>query len=155
MKELYTTLLHIIKDGKILLAEKKRGFGKGLFNGVGGKVEPNETIDEAMLRETREEIGITPLNFKKHGLIIFDEYVKGERTKVIMSMYTASEYEGEPVETDEMKPMWFPLDQIPYDKMFADDKYWMNELIEGHNFVGSFDYDENFNLLHAKIVREN
>ena len=155
MKELYTTLLHIIKDGKILLAEKKRGFGKGLFNGVGGKVEENETIEEAMIRETKEEIGVTPTNYVKHGLLVFDEFVKGERTKVFMNIYTAYDYLGEPVESDEMKPVWFLLDQIPYDKMFADDKFWMNNILEGHSFVGSFVYDENFNLLYSKVVREN
>ena len=87
MKELYTTLLHVIKDGKILLAEKKRGFGQGLLNGVGGKVEPDETIEEAMIREAKEEIGIIPINYKKRGLLVFEEFFKGEQTKETIHIY--------------------------------------------------------------------
>lgn len=155
MKELYTTLLHVIKDGKILLAEKKRGFGQGLLNGVGGKVEPDETIEEAMIREAKEEIGIIPINYKKRGLLVFEEFFKGEQTKVFMSIYTAYDYLGEPTESDEMKPIWVSLNQIPYEKMFEDDKFWLKHVIEGRNFVGSFIYDKNFNLLYSKIVKEN
>ena len=56
MKTQLTTLLLILKDNQILLAEKKRGFGVGKFNGIGGKVEKDETIEGAMIRETQEEI---------------------------------------------------------------------------------------------------
>ena len=53
-----TTLCLLIKDNKILLPIKKRGFGKGKNNGVGGKLEDGETELEAMIRETKEEIGV-------------------------------------------------------------------------------------------------
>ena len=69
MKTINTTLLLVIKDGKILLAQKKRGFGEGKFNGVGGKAEEGETIEQTMLRETKEEIGIVPTIYKKQGEI--------------------------------------------------------------------------------------
>jgi len=57
------TLLFLIKDDQILLAMKKRGFGAGRFNGVGGKVEPGETIEQALIRESQEEINVTPIEF--------------------------------------------------------------------------------------------
>ena len=56
MKILETTLLLLRKDNEILLAKKKRGFGEGKYNGVGGKLEDGETPEEAMIRETEEEI---------------------------------------------------------------------------------------------------
>ena len=56
MKKLQTTLLFLLKDKQILLAEKKRGFGVGKYNGIGGKLEPGETLTQTMIRETQEEI---------------------------------------------------------------------------------------------------
>ena len=52
------TLCLLVKDDKVLLAMKKRGFGMGKWNGVGGKVEDGETIEMAAARETGEEIGV-------------------------------------------------------------------------------------------------
>ena len=112
-KQLTTTLLHIIKDGKILLAEKKRGFGVGLFNGVGGKLEPGETVEQAMIRETQEEINVTPINYKKVAVINFDMFHKGEPTLEEMHVYIANDFIGTPDETEEMKPQWFDMDKIP------------------------------------------
>ena len=65
MKNKETTLLIIKKENKILLARKKRGFGLGKWNGIGGKIEENETPEEAMIRETEEEIFATPIDLKK------------------------------------------------------------------------------------------
>ncbi|MBR4418900.1 MAG: NUDIX domain-containing protein, partial [Clostridia bacterium] len=71
MKHKQTTLLYIIKNNQILLAEKKRGFGVGKINGVGGKIEPGESIEQAMIRETQEEIGVTPINSQHLATITF------------------------------------------------------------------------------------
>ena len=74
-----TTLCILRKENQILLAMKKRGFGKGKYNGVGGKIENGETPDSAMIRETEEEISVTPTKFEKVGVIEFDEYYKGNK----------------------------------------------------------------------------
>ena len=60
MKKIQTTLLFLLKENQILLGMKKRGFGAGKYNGIGGKLEPDETVEQAMVRETQEEIGVTP-----------------------------------------------------------------------------------------------
>ena len=146
-KQLTTTLLHIIKDGKILLAEKKRGFGVGLFNGVGGKLEPGETVEQAMIRETQEEINVTPINYKKVAVINFDMFHKGEPTLEEMHVYIANDFIGTPDETEEMKPQWFDMDKIPYEKMFAADRIWMMEVFNNKKLTGNVKFDKDFNLL--------
>ena len=60
--EQQATLCFILKNDQILLIRKKRGIGKGKINGPGGKVDPGETFLEAAVRETREEVGVTPVN---------------------------------------------------------------------------------------------
>lgn len=142
-----TTLLIVIKNNKILLAKKKRGFGAGLFNGVGGKKQEGETIYEAMIRETQEEINIVPLNTTLVGIMDFDLYLKGENVTEKMYTYIATDYEGEPTESDEMKPEWFDLDNIPYDNMFQDDIIWLPEVLKGNKIRASFSFDKEMNLI--------
>ena len=50
--EMHATLMFVLRDGRILLIEKKRGLGAGKINGPGGKIEPGETPLQAVMRET-------------------------------------------------------------------------------------------------------
>lgn len=151
MKKFITTLLLLKKDNKILLAMKKRGFGEGKYNGVGGKLEEGETPEMAMLRETKEEINIVPTKYEKVGIMEFNEYVKGEPANLIFHLYIATKWDKEPEETDEMKPEWFDIENIPYDRMFPDDKYWLPIILDGKKINGFFEFDENWNLLNHTI----
>lgn len=151
MKELKTTLLIVRKNGKILLAEKKRGFGAGKINGVGGKLEPGESFDDAMLRETMEEIAIVPKQWQKMGIAQFDEMVKGERTSVEMALYLAEDFEGTPIETEEVKPVWLDENNLPFDRMFEDDQIWYPYLLAGQKTRASYVYDNDFKLVSHKI----
>ena len=148
---LETTLCLLKKENKILLAMKKRGFGEGKYNGVGGKIEKGETPEEAMIRETKEEIAVVPTKFEKVGFIDFDEYYKGKKERVTFHLYFVKEWTGEPTESEEMNPKWFDVDNIPYDKMFPDDKYWLPLILEGKKIKAYFDFDEEWNLLCKKI----
>ena len=136
------SLLFLRKDDQILLAMKKRGFGEGRWNGVGGKVEADETIEQAMIRETQEEIGITPTIYEKVADIRFDEYFKGEPTLMHVHVFTATEWTGQPQESEEMAPKWFSANDIPYDDMWPDDPYWLPEVIEGKKISADFKLDE-------------
>ena len=79
MKKMETTLCLLRRNEEILLAMKKRGFGEGKYNGVGGKIEGTETPEATMLRETKEEIGVTPIQYEKVGVVSFDEFYKDEK----------------------------------------------------------------------------
>jgi mutator protein MutT len=151
MEKVETTLMLLRKNDEILLAMKKRGFGVGKFNGVGGKLKIGETPEMAMLRETEEEIGVVPSKYEKVGLLDFVEFYKGEKVNIVTHLYTASEWEGEPKESEEMKPQWVGVNEIPYDKMFVDDKYWLPLVLEGKKLDVFFEFDEDWNVISKRI----
>ena len=151
METIRTTLLLIIKDDMIMLAKKKKGFGEGKYNGVGGKLEEGESVEEALIRETKEEINITPLDYEKVGVVSFDEDYKGKRSRLEFHLYTCSKWEGDLKETEEMEPHWFNIKEIPYDEMFPDDKYWLPYLLEGHKFNAYFNFDDDWNIIDKQI----
>jgi len=146
-----TTLLYIIKDDKILLAEKKRGFGVGKINGIGGKLEKGETVEQAMIRETQEEIGVTPLNCQHLATITFRFGGFESKETEVTTVFVASEYEGEIMETEEMRPFWYEIDKIPYEKMFSADKIWFPKILKGKHFTCEVVFDKDFNTLDTKM----
>lgn len=151
MKRVETTLLLLREGNRILLATKKRGFGEGKFNGIGGKLKDGESPEEAMIRESKEEIDVLPTKYEKMAVLDFIEYYKGEKENVIMHLYVATEWDGEPKESEEMCPMWFDVEDIPYDRMFVDDSYWLPFVLKRKKFNAFFEFDEDWNLLSKSI----
>jgi len=144
-------LCFIIKDGKILLAMKKRGFGEGWWNGAGGKPEEGEELIDAVYREMQEELGITPKDPKHHGILHF--FFEDETPDWQVHVFRAEDFAGEPTESEEMRPAWFALEEIPYDKMWADDPHWLPLLLEGKRFEGKFSFRDN-NIMVSHEVSE-
>lgn len=132
------TLCFVIQDGQILLIEKKRGLGAGKVNGPGGRLEKGETAEQAAIRETQEEVGITPTGVQWAGELRF-QFRDGY--SLHCTVYRASGWEGDLMETAEAKPFWVRTDQISYDRMWADDEQWMPRLLAGEKFRGWFEFD--------------
>ncbi len=132
------TLVFVVKNSSILLIRKKRGLGAGKINAPGGRLEPGETPLEAAVRETREEVCITPLDLSYAGVNRF-QFVDGYSIHV--DVFKAADYEGEPRETDEATPIWTPVDRIPYEEMWEDDPLWIPLLLEGVRFSGRYIFD--------------
>ena len=148
MKKLLT-LCYVFKEGKVLLGFKKQGFGVGRWNGFGGKVQENESIEDAARRELKEEAGLGVEFLREHGVLNFE--FENDPDTLEVHVYSTSEFHGEPNESDEMRPEWFKLDQIPYDKMWVDDQYWMPLMLEGKSFDGKFKFRDIDTLLHHEI----
>ena len=145
-------LLFIVRDKKILLIRKKRGFGAGKINGPGGKVDAGETPLQAALRETFEELGIKPLGAEPRGELHF-QFRDGYSLQC--AVFLAHDFEGEPRATDEAVPLWTSVDAIPYDEMWADDRHWLPLLIRGAHFTGYFEFDGEELLSHKIVVRQS
>lgn len=147
LRKINTTLVLILKDNKILLGEKKRGFAKGTLNGIGGKQDPGESIEQAMIRETQEEIGVTPTSYDLIGKIKFNLWYKGEHVDMFLCIYTCDKFTGEIQETEEMIPAWYDVNNIPFEKMLKDDLLWLPMALEGKKFVGKVNFDPNMEML--------
>jgi 8-oxo-dGTP diphosphatase / 2-hydroxy-dATP diphosphatase len=152
MKQL-TTLCLIRSDSRVLLGLKKRGFGKGRWNGFGGKVKPSESIDNALRRELYEECGLTAGSFLKRGILNF-EFQNGQ-DPIEMHIFESRDFKGEPQETEEMRPQWFNESEIPFDEMWVDDKIWLPVFLKGIDFEGYFVFKDFQNLADYKIRELN
>jgi 8-oxo-dGTP pyrophosphatase MutT (NUDIX family) len=155
MGEKQLTLCIIVEEGKILLGYKKRGFGAGLWNGFGGKVHEGETTEEATVRELHEEAVVSVEKLAHAGELNF-LYPAHPEEKFCVTLYRGEGIQGEPQETEEMRPQWFLQSGIPYDVMWDDDKFWLPVFLEGKYIQGTFWFDsENKVTKHEMIVGEN
>lgn len=143
------TLCLLVKDRKILLAMKKRGFGQGKLNGVGGKVKKGEDIKQAAIRETQEEINVIPTSQKPVAALNF-YFVNNPNDNQQVIVFLIEKWQGEPRESEEMKPYWYQQNQIPFEKMWADDQYWLPQILKGKIIIGDFLF-ENDKLLEKQI----
>lgn len=148
------TLLFLQQDNQVLLAMKKRGFGEGHWNGVGGKIEPQETAGVAAIRECKEEIGVIPKVLKSAGTLHFS-FPSDESSPMNMTvhLFTCHDWTGTPKETEEMAPRWFATTRIPFDKMWEDDTFWLPQVLSGKIIDGSFVFNA-ANHLEAHTVTE-
>jgi 8-oxo-dGTP diphosphatase len=132
------TLCFIRKGDQLLLIHKKRGLGAGKVNAPGGKIESGETELQAAIRETREEIGVTPLHLDKRAELQF-QFTDGY--SLHCAVFIATDLLGEPVETEEAAPFWVCISEVPYDAMWADDRHWLPLVLAGKCVSGCFTFD--------------
>ncbi len=134
-----TTLCFLVNKDKICLAMKKRGFGEGKWNGVGGKVHEGETIEEAAVREMKEEIGVDTevRELQSVGSIkfLFNEYPDWNQH---MHIFFIEKWRREPRESEEMRPEWHDKNKLPYERMWVDDPHWLPLVLSGKKVEGEF-----------------
>ena len=141
-------LCFVQQDGQVLMIRKKRGLGAGKINGPGGRLEPEETALQAAIRETEEEVGVTPLNLSQRGELHF-QFTDG--LALHCAVFLAEGCVGEAIESDEAIPYWMKPSEIPYHDMWSDDAYWMPQMFEGKTFKGYFHFDDEV-MLSNKVL---
>jgi len=128
-----TTLMFVVSDGHIVLMRKKRGLGAGKINGPGGRLEGDESALACAIRETREELLIEPRDVTSAGEL---SPPAEDHPRIPCSLPVATRYDGTPTETDEAIPLVLPVDAIPYDEMWPDNRYWLPMIIAGERVRG-------------------
>ena len=152
MAKIPSTLLFLTQNDQILLAMKKEGHGTGLYNGVGGKIEADETVEQALIRECVEEIGVTPIKYYKVAENNFSwPNEKGKQAGFFTHIYICEQWRDNPHETKEMAPQWFKTSDIPYDNMWQVDRFWLPQVLAGHKVKGVFTFDKDFAILSHKV----
>ncbi len=133
------------RDGHLLLIEKQRGLGAGKVNAPGGRIEPGESEADAAVRETVEEVRLRPTSPQFRGRLKF-QFVDG--FSIEAAVFLSDTSEGEAAETPEARPFWVPLDAIPYERMWADDRLWLPLVLDGRIVHGCFFFDGDRMLAH-------
>lgn len=146
-----TTLCFPLNDkGEILLGMKKTGFGAGKYNGFGGKIEEGESFRQCLCREMLEEVSLLAKE-EDLELIAFLNFLFSydEETNHICYVYFVKDYKGVPLESNEMRPQWFKLNELPFDQMWDGDREWLPKLLEGDKLIGEVVFKEDGNSVES------
>lgn len=143
--QIRANLLFVVRGGEVLLIRKKRGIGAGKINGPGGKIDPGESAVDSALREVEEELLIRVSDPVEMGELSF-QFTDGMAMHVVV--FRASHFTGTPTETDEAIPLWFPIENIPFEEMWEDDRHWLRQMIAGQRFRAWFAFDDDRMLTH-------
>lgn len=138
---------------EVLLGLKKAGFGAGKYNGFGGKVKAGETIEAAAIREVEEEVGlvVSPKNLKSVGRLTF-LFSASPAWDRVTTVFLARVWEGEPVESTEMRPVWFAVEDIPFEHMWQGDVHWIPRILAGERVRGCVTFGEDNETVAAWTV---
>jgi 8-oxo-dGTP diphosphatase len=128
-------------ERQVLLGYKKTGLGAGKIVALGGHLEERETAAQAAAREVKEESGLTvaadSLREAAHITFLFPTRPAWDMT---VAVFTTGAWSGEPAETPEIRPQWFPVAALPFDRMWDDGKYWLPRVLAGERLLATFSY---------------
>ena len=117
---------------EVLLGEKLTGLGVGKFVGAGGKLEPGESARAAAVREVAEELGVDVIARDLVAIsdITYPFVDKDEWSQRSFGFVTRT-WDGVPSASDELAPHWFAIEDIPFDRMWADARLWLPRALAG------------------------
>ena len=149
------TLVFLVRENEVLLGRRKSGVGKGKWVGIGGMIEKEESVEEAAVRETFEEIGVKPQVIKRVATLNFylpyaeDPDYWNQRVCV----FIATGWEGEISESREISPKWFRFGEIPYGEMWPDAHHWLPEVLNGGLLKAEFLFNRDTEIIDKRAVK--
>jgi len=139
-KPQYRAIGLLVRKDQILLGQKGDGIGVGNYIAIGGKPKGNETLEQTLIREMKEEIGIEVLDYNLVAKITFLFQQKKEWNQTVY-VFTCSKWKGIITPSIEITPKWFWTNEIPYQYMWADAKIWYPYIISGQKIHADFLYN--------------
>ncbi len=138
---------YLVKDNQIILGLRKKvslELGKGLISGIGGKLDlidkdRLEDPDSALIREFKEEVKVVPTKFYQRGELYFIYSYKTEWNQRVFA-YLIEDWSGSPTETEVIKPVQYKIDEIPFAKMWPDNRYYLLDILQNKKVYGKFIY---------------
>lgn len=150
-----STLVFLDNGSQILLAQKAESFGAGKWNGPGGKLDPGETKELAAVRETREEVGVIPLDLSYRGMIRFRHSYENDYWDQNCYIFVSKSWQGNPEPLVEIaKVAWFPKDSLPFNDMWPPDRHWLPLALEGWRVSATFYFDKDFNVKRVELAAD-
>ena len=130
-----TTLCYVEKDDSYLMlhrVSKKNDINKDKWIGIGGHFQLNESPEECLLREAKEETGLTLTSYRFRGIVTF--ITDGLEEAEYMHLYTADGFEGEMIACDEGTLEWVPKSKVPELNLWEGDLIFFKLLEENAPF---------------------
>ena len=113
------------KGLEVLMLFRKKNPNKSKWNGIGGKIEAEETIDESMIREIKEETGLKVKNLEVRGMVTWNR-------EGVMYVYRAEYNEGEPIDCEEGTLEWKPYSWVMGSKeVVSNIKWYLEDVLFG------------------------
>lgn len=139
---------------EVLLGLKKAGFGAGKYTGFGGKVEADERVIQAAVRELREETGVrvSENDLQPMGILLFLFPAKPAWSQAV-HLFVVRAWEGDPEESAEMAPAWFAVDEIPFEQMWQDGAHWLPRILSGEPIRARFVFREDNETIDRVEIR--
>lgn len=151
-----STLCYMERDGKYLMLHrtvKKNDVNEGKWIGVGGHFEADESPEECLLREVKEETGYTLTSYRFRGIVTF---ISGNGVTEYMSLFTADGFEGEPIPCDEGELAWIEKEKIWDLNLWEGDIIFLRLLEETREFFSlKLVYDGHDKLIEAVLNGKN
>ncbi len=143
-----STLCYLEKDGKYLMLHRikeKNDINEGKWIGIGGHFEKDESPEECIIREVKEETGYTLNSWSYRGLVTF---VSEKGVTEYMSLFTSDDFSGEEIECDEGVLEWIEIEKIPNLNIWEGDRIFF-DLLKNHPpfFSLKMVYDKNDHLV--------